>query len=48
MIQMAEVVQIGWLSLVELELVLLLIAIGIVSASTGLQTRNPHLLTCNM
>ena len=42
---MAEVVQMGWLSL---SLSCWPIVVGVVSASTGLQTRNPHLLTCNM
>ena len=45
MIQMAKVVQMGWLSL---SLSYWLIDVGIVSASAGLQIRNPHLLTFNM
>ena len=45
MIQMAEVVQIGWLSL---SLSCWLIDVGIVSTFAGLQIRNPHLLTCNI
>ena len=45
MIQMAEVVQIRWLSL---SLSNWLIDVGIVFASAVLQTRNSHLLTCNV